>query len=209
MPTAILNAVQTVACTELTIRSRGRVVVERFSWGHQPPGVVWVTGSNGSGKSSLLQVIAGWRKADAGTVRWARGADASLRYLNPEMAAPAALRVGEFVRFVEQVQSAQSEQLDELYPPHVPDDAAFGRLSTGEAKRLLLWALLSHGDGPLLLDEPYEHLAHDAKATLTALLRERARFRFVMVATNQEVAQEPADVLLHVNDARIEVSRGR
>ncbi len=204
-----MNAVQTVSCRDLTIRSRGRVVVERFSWGHQPPGAVWVTGSNGSGKSSLLQVIAGWRKADSGAVRWARGADTGLRYLNPEMAAPAALRVGEFVRFVEQQHTTQNELIDELYPPHVPDAASFGRLSTGEAKRLLLWALLSHGDGPLLLDEPYEHLAHDAKATLTALLRERARFRFVMVATNQEVVQEPVDVLLHVDDARIEVSRGR
>jgi ABC-type transport system involved in cytochrome bd biosynthesis fused ATPase/permease subunit len=58
------------------------------------------------------------------------------------------------------------------------------RLSTGERKRLLLDVLLMES-GPLLLDEPFEHLSPDAKETLSNGLRNRARGHVVVVATNQ------------------------
>ena len=196
---------QTLNCHELTIRHKSRLVVERFSWSHTPPGVVWVMGSNGSGKSSLLQVVAGWRKPTSGSVRWSNTERAALRYLTPGMSAPGTLRVGDFVQFAGQYAGTCDPAIDELYPPQVADSATCGKLSTGEAKRLLLWALLSHGTGPLVLDEPYEHLAPDAKRTLTALLRQRAARQLVMIATNQEVPPEPADALLHVDGTRIEV----
>jgi macrolide transport system ATP-binding/permease protein len=194
-----------LSCHELVIRNGARVVIERFSWSHSPPGAVWVTGSNGSGKSSLLQVIAGWRRPTAGLVQWRSGASTDLRYLTPGMMAPGALRVGDFVHFAGQYAGAYDQAVDELYPPQVAERISFGKLSTGEAKRLLLWALLSHGNGPLVLDEPYEHLAPDAKRTLTTILRQRAVSRLVMVATNQEVPPAPGDALLHVDGTRVEV----
>lgn len=205
--TIVSESVHVLSCEELTIHSGGRVVVDRFSWAHSPPGVVWVSGANGSGKSSLLQVIAGWRKPSSGRVAWARSATDQLRYLAPAMQAPPALRVGDFVRFVRQFTPVPDEPTDGIYPEHVTDHAVFGRLSTGEAKRLLLWAALRHGHGPLILDEPYEHLARDAKAHLTEILRARAAHRLVMVATNQDMPLRPRELLLHVDDARIEVQR--
>ncbi|HEY0672269.1 MAG TPA: ATP-binding cassette domain-containing protein [Longimicrobiales bacterium] len=198
----------TLTCHELTIRSGKRVVVDSFTWACAPPGVVWVTGSNGSGKSSLLQVIAGWRKAAAGSICWMDGAVAQLRYHAPALTAPPALQVGQFTGFATRHAPVDHAAIDALYPPGVGNRALFGRLSTGEAKRLLLWALLRNGDGALVLDEPYEHLARDAKAALTAILRDRAARRLVIVATNQDVSAGEHDTTLHVDDARIRMANG-
>lgn len=198
----------TLTCHALTIRSGKRVVVDSFTWACAPPGVVWVTGSNGSGKSSLLQVIAGWRKAAAGSICWLDGAAAQLRYHAPALTAPPLLQVGQLTGFVTRHASTAHAAIDALYPSGVGDHALFGKLSTGEAKRLLLWALLRNGDGPLVLDEPYEHLARDAKVALTAILRDRATRRLVIVATNQDVSAGEQDTTLHVNDARIGIVNG-
>lgn len=199
----------TLTCHDLTIRNGKRVVVDSFTWACAPPGVIWVTGSNGSGKSSLLQVIAGWRRAAAGTIRWADGAAAQLRYHAPALTAPPSLQVGHFAGFVTRHALTDHAAIHALYPRSVGDHALFGKLSTGEAKRLLLWALLCNGDGPLVLDEPYEHLARDAKAALTAVLRDRATRQLVIVATNQDVSAGEHDTTLHVDDARIGIANGR
>jgi ABC-type transport system involved in cytochrome c biogenesis ATPase subunit len=195
-----------IACRALTIRSGGRTVIRDFTWSHTPPGIVWVTGSNGSGKSSLLQVVAGWRRPASGDAVWTSDARARLRYYAPSMQAPPALRVREFLAFVEQ-RNHKPNSLTGIYPAPVSDHALFGKLSTGESKRLLLWALLGHGDGPLVLDEPYEHLSRDVKSLLTTILQQRAQQQIVVVATNQDVPPGVHDCTLDVGDEQVQVQR--
>ncbi len=194
-----------VRCSNLGIRA-DRSLLANFTWEHEPGGAAWLVGSNGSGKSSLLRVLAGWQTAASGSVAWTGVSAGRLHYFNPAMSAGGDLRVGDFTALIQAITPPTADaNVAALLPDTVTARKRFGQLSTGEGKRILLWALLRAGGGPLLLDEPYEHLSRDAKTVLTELLRARAAHDIVIVATNQEVPECDLDTLLTFNGDHIEV----
>lgn len=206
MQTAVIDpTVIALTCSDLSIRAGRRIVVDRFSWTHQLGGIAWLVGTNGSGKSSLLRVFAGWQQPARGSVRWS-GLRARIGYYAPAMSAPSHLRIAEFLRFVGGFEV--SDTSDELAPlrPEVDTSLRFKHLSTGEAKRLLLWSQLRHVTGPLVLDEPYEHLSREAKAALSVWLQRFSEQSLVVVATNQDVPVRPQDTVLTLDRAAVEVT---
>ncbi|HSH44908.1 MAG TPA: hypothetical protein VK966_03575, partial [Longimicrobiales bacterium] len=105
-------------------------------------------------------------------------------YFHPRITPSPRSTVGSWARLTERLLPAGSRTEHTPLWPDVPPARPIHRLSTGERKRLLLDALLRRS-GPLILDEPYEHLSPDGKAALTRLLHERAAGAVVVVATNQ------------------------
>lgn len=168
---------------ELTVRRGAAVVVERLDWQVGPGRPAWIVGPNGAGKSSLLRVIAGLLAPAAGSVSLPAGVSRPL-YFHAETGLPPDATVGGWKRLMDALLSVDAPSRTALWPP-VPDRRRAGDLSTGERKRLLLDTLLRQPGGALLLDEPYEHLSPDAKATLSALIEARSRDAVVIVATNQ------------------------
>ena len=207
MPTTLNNASSTLFCSDLVIRAGRRELLSRFNWGHEPGHIAWLFGSNGSGKSSLLRVFAGLRKPTSGVVEWRSHRFDGIVYHSPALQVPPEVRVGAFVEFAERIsnQAAPANLLASLYPENVGGDDRFKTLSTGEAKRLMLWAILRRGNCALVLDEPYEHLSRDAKTTLSALLRWYAKEFVVIVATNQDVPLEVGDAVLTFEGSEVEV----
>jgi ABC-type Mn2+/Zn2+ transport system ATPase subunit len=152
----------------------------------------WVIGPNGAGKSSLLRVMAGLDSPRSGSVRRTGPPDPRYLYFQSEMAIPAAATVGDWERLVTRLLVGRGGAGRTPLWPEVPARRRVGRLSTGERKRLLLDALFRR-PGPLLLDEPFEHLSPDAKASLSRLIEERARAEVVVVATNQDTGRAETD----------------
>jgi ABC-type multidrug transport system ATPase subunit len=207
MPIAMIGeAVSVLVCSNVSIRAGRRVVVDLFSWVHRPGGIAWLMGANGSGKSSLLRVFAGWQQPTTGDAQWFGLLAGHVRYYAPTMSAPPRLRVSEFLGFVSQRLQDDDPELTALRPV-IETPIRFKNLSTGEAKRLLLWSLLRHEAGPLILDEPYEHLARDARTALTHVLQRIACQSVVVVATNQDVPVRPEDTVLTLERATVEVTR--
>lgn len=177
----------------LRIRRKGRVVLEDFDLTLGPGQLAWVTGENGAGKSSLLRVLAGRLRPEAGEVRMEPEAT-SVAYYHPAMALPRDPRVGDWWRLL-----GEPDTTDRGLAPSVGPGDGIARLSTGEQKRLLLVGILSRSTAFTFLDEPYEHLSPDAKATLTQMLLERAQSGVVVVATNQEVPAVGQPLVIHVD----------
>ena len=169
---------------DLAVRRGHQLVVEGLTRKIGPGTIFWVTGSNGAGKSSMMRVLALLDAPAAGVVRYRGEPDERFLYFHSEMALPDSSTVGAWERLTGRLLSAPDRVGRTPLWPDVDARRRVGRLSTGERKRLLLDALLRR-PGPLLLDEPYEHLSPDAKAALTAALLGRARTHAVVVATNQ------------------------
>lgn len=174
---------------ELTVRRGPNRIVECLSLEVRPGSPFWIVGPNGAGKTSLLRVLAGLDAPVAGTVT--RGTDGpGFRYFHSEMALPRCSVVGAWDRLVVGLEPDAGPPT--ALRPDLGPGRRIRRLSTGERKRILLDALF-RVPGPLLLDEPYEHLSPDAKSTLSRLLRERARQEVVVVVTNQAGHRAPLE----------------
>lgn len=177
----------------LRIRRKGRVVLDRFDLTHEPGRLVWVTGENGAGKSSLLRAFARRLRPETGNVDL-RPAGSSVAYYHPGMALPRDARVADWRRLL-----GLPASTEEGLAPSVEAHDSMDRLSTGEGKRLLLAGILSRHAPFTFLDEPYEHLSPQAKATLTGILLLRGRSGVVVVATNQEVPTAGDPLVVHVD----------
>lgn len=172
----------------LSVRRGRRVIVEGLDLDHRPGAIAWLVGENGSGKSSLLRVLAGLDAPAAGTVRYGDplAPSAERSYYHPEMRLPPGTRVAEWQRMVARLGLPEGETPG-LTPPFARAGIRAADLSTGEEKRLVLEAVLSNGRDHVFLDEPFEHLSPEGKELLGERLGRLSLSRVVVVATNQAV----------------------
>ncbi|TBN55573.1 ABC-F family ATP-binding cassette domain-containing protein [Glaciihabitans arcticus] len=138
-------------------RVEGRLAIDDLTVG--PTTRLLLTGANGAGKSSLLELLAGQLATTSGSVRRRRG-----------------LRVGllaQDVRWKDATRSARviyrdavGDRREETVPlsslgllPQRDLDRAVGSLSIGQQRRLALATIIARPPHVFLLDEPTNHLS--------------------------------------------------
>jgi ABC-type transport system involved in cytochrome c biogenesis ATPase subunit len=208
----------------LQIRKGGDTLLTDFSWTHRPGEIAWVVGENGAGKSSLLRILAGRERPQVGSVRHSApavnqrapagerpGGRPEVTYYHPDMNLPDQITVGDWLRFLEGIAPASDRYplAADLLPAGALPHKRVERLSTGEAKRLILVGLLTRAAPFLILDEPFEHLSREGKEMLTSHLVERAATQVVICATNQEIPDGARGQSLRYNDDRLLVTSGK
>ena len=157
---------------DVSVTLGGRRLLDDITWRLGPGQRVALVGANGTGKTTLMRLLAGDREPDAGEVQ--RGATVRLAELSQDAAElPAGLRVVEALAEIRgRVTTSGGE---ELTPGTLAERFGFRgeKLSTrtdvlsgGERRRLALMRLLLSEPNVLLLDEPTNDLDID---TLTAL----------------------------------------
>ncbi|MDL5350234.1 ABC-F family ATP-binding cassette domain-containing protein [Microbacterium sp. zg-YB36] len=141
----------------------GTPLFEGLSFDLQRGDRVAVLGSNGSGKSTLLDVLTGETQADAGTVRWAKGArfisynqvfaeldltDSVGHAVNayPDSLALTATKKS-VNRFLAMLQFSEADLQQKI-----------GTLSGGQRARVAIAQCLLSGAAVIILDEPTNHL---------------------------------------------------
>src|SRR5918995_1471663 len=148
------------------------VLLKDLSWSIGPGDRIGLVGANGSGKTSLLQLLTGDRRPDHGSVK--RGKTLRIRHLSQEVAElHGSQRVLESVHEIRRRTSLASGK--ELSATTLLEDLGFrgdllstrlDDLSGGERRRLQFLRLLLDEPNVLLLDEPTNDLDID---TLTVL----------------------------------------
>lgn len=137
---------------------------------------IGLIGVNGTGKSTLLKLVAGLEEPDTGTV--VRGRNLDIRYLpqNPvfeegETVLESVLRENRS-RYHDQIWDLESQAKAMLNRLGIPDhDQQIGQLSGGQKKRAALASVLLSPTDLLILDEPTNHLDIKYQLQLMELVR--------------------------------------
>jgi ATP-binding cassette subfamily F protein uup len=146
----------------------GKTLVSNFSYEFSPEDRIGIIGGNGTGKSTLMNMITGRTSPDAGTVEV--GSTIHIAYFDQHSeelisAVNDNQRVidyikeeGEFIKIADGTKITASQMLERFLFPGSQQYAPIHKLSGGEKRRLFLLRLLIGAPNVLILDEPTNDL---------------------------------------------------
>lgn len=195
-----------VAARELAWRAGDTTVVEGITFDIRPGEFVALMGRNGAGKSTVMDLLAGLRRPDAGSILLAG------RPLHKWTAAERARRIGHLPQVVRTQSPLSVEQIVMMGRyPHSPTslesptdrevaeramrdcdclrfrERRLSTLSGGERQRVLLAACLAQQPALLLLDEPSTFLDIDQQLQTFATLRATAEQGAACMAVSHDL----------------------
>ncbi len=185
----------------------GRTVVASVSFALEAGDALVLRGANGSGKSSLLRLLAGFLAPAAGELLWRGEAvamdmaehRARLHYLGHQDGLKAALTAHESLAFAAALAGAGQERIEAALAAfdlaaHAASPVRF--LSSGQRRRLALARLIAARRPLWLLDEPGVGLDRASRLRLEAAIAEHCRAGgLCVVASHGDVAVEAPLVL--------------
>jgi ABC-2 type transport system ATP-binding protein len=167
--------------------------------------MVAVAGENGTGKTTLLRILAGDLRPDAGSVA-IRGRPG---YCPQTAVVDEALTVDQNVRYFQAAygigRTGRAEALIERLGYAGCRDQRAGALSGGTRQKLSLTLALMHDPPVLLLDEPYQGFDWQTYLAFWELARDlRDRGTATVVISHLVFEQQRFDRICHLRDGRIE-----
>ena len=185
---------------DLACERSERLLFKGLSFGLSASQLLLVQGGNGQGKTSLLRLLTGLGRPDAGEVRWrgesiARCRDRDHRemaYLGHANGIKDDLTPVENLRFHVALHGRlfeQAQALDTLKRLGLSRclDLPCRALSFGQRRRVALSALLLAGASLWILDEPLTGLDVTAVALVEGLIRDHLNAGGMVVATTHQV----------------------
>lgn len=170
-----------------------------------PGEMVAVVGENGTGKTTLLRILAGDLRPDAGTVAiWGRPG-----YCPQTAVLDEALTVDQHVRYFQAAYGigsrARAGELIERLGYAACRGQQAGTLSGGTRQKLSLTLALMHDPPVLFLDEPYQGFDWQTYLAFWDLAGElRAAGTATVVISHLVFEHERFDRICHLKDGRIE-----
>jgi ABC-2 type transport system ATP-binding protein len=166
--------------------------------------LVAVVGENGTGKSTLLRILAGTLAADRGEVQ----ITGTLGYCPQEAVVNDNLTVGQHLRYFAAARQLASlrraDELVELLRFGQFRNQAAGALSGGTRQKLNLTLALLHDPDVLLLDEPYQGFDWETYLRFWDVAGDlRARGKAIVIITHLVFEQDRFDVLANLADGRL------
>jgi ATP-binding cassette subfamily F protein uup len=184
---------------QVAVRRVDRVLFEDLSLAVSDGDRIGVVGVNGTGKSTLLRVIAGLDQPDEGQVRRGRGSRVGFLDQVPHLpAGTVGAAVGE---------GWEAEAALERLGMGAATTMDVKALSGGQAKRVALARVLAHPAELLVLDEPTNHLDLGAVAWLEQRLL-AFRGGLVLVTHDRHLLDRLTTRMLELDRGRVYVHEG-
>ena len=176
-----------------------KVIYEDASFGIQQGDKIGIIGINGTGKSTLLRMIAGEETPDAGQIIRQNGLKIAYVAQNPVFPADADIRSYAFTRGAGEDWQAESN-LRELGITRF--DEKISHLSGGQKRRVVLAKTLAEDFDVLLLDEPTNHLDGEMITWLEEYLR-AYRGTLVMVTHDRYFLDRVTNRILEISHGKM------
>ena len=176
-----------------------KVIYEDASFGIQQGDKIGIVGINGTGKSTLLRMIAGEETPDAGQIIRQNGLKIAYVAQNPVFPDGADIRSYAFTRGAGEDWKAESN-LRELGITRF--DEKISHLSGGQKRRVVLAKTLAEEFDVLLLDEPTNHLDGEMITWLEEYLR-AYRGTLVMVTHDRYFLDRVTNRILEISHGKM------
>ncbi|SKB72784.1 ABC-F family ATP-binding cassette domain-containing protein [Daejeonella lutea] len=154
----------------------GHTVMEDFSYIFKKGDRIGVAGKNGTGKSTLLNIITGAIKPDSGSVvvgettAFGYYAQGGLEFKGDERVIDVVKNVAEYITMADGKNLTASQVLTHFLFPPAKQYGLVSKLSGGEKKRLQLMRVLMQNPNYMILDEPTNDLDIDTLNVLEEFL---------------------------------------
>ena len=191
-----------IRINDLTVRFKNGVVAVNKASLEIPKGIYGLLGENGTGKTTLLKIIAGLEEPDEGQVIRQNGLRVTYLPQNPEF--PDGATVLSYVADgkLSQDWATESEAKTVLNNLGITEhDALIEHLSGGQKKRVALARTLVNPADVLILDEPTNHIDNEMAIWLEDYLN---RFRGVVIMVTHD-----RYFLDRVTNKILEISHGK
>jgi heme exporter protein A len=205
-----------LAASQLACRRGERLLFRGLNFELRAGQLVWLRGPNGSGKTSLLRLLAGLSTPADGAVTWGgvplrqagAGYTDSLCYIAHANALKDDLSVLESLQFLVRLHggsgdTAECSEALRRVGLHSRRHAAVRTLSQGQRRRVALARLhLSNSAQIWILDEPYDALDAEGTAMLDRTLCDHARAGGAAVLTSHIdlSVHDPEPTILQLDD---------
>ena len=207
-----------IEARELSVKRSGRLILDQISLCINAGEIVALLGCNGTGKSTLLQCLAGLTQPSSGEVYWfgqtpqknlelrrSVGMIAHQRWLYSELTPRENLRFTATMYGVSGLDS-RIEQLLAEAALLVHADRPIAQLSHGMCQRLSICRALVHDPSVLLLDEPFSALDHNGEMWLERVLEQRrSRLNAICLTTHRfDLVQHLAQRVLRLESGKLQ-----
>jgi heme exporter protein A len=201
------NGQVTLKADALSCIRDDRVLFEDLSFVVEASQVLLLEGQNGSGKTSLLRILCGFREPDTGEIYWCgqlldNQYYAQMMYVGHQDGVKNELTVRENLLMSLALGSASQlsiEQTLEKVYLHGFDDMLVQSLSAGQKRRLSLARLLITDNKLWILDEPFTSLDKQGIAVVEALMIEHVKQGGLIVLTSHHEVKLPGINTLRIN----------
>jgi heme exporter protein A len=185
-----------LTCDNLTLFKDNKKIFSNLGFSLSTSSALVITGGNGSGKTSLLKIIAGIMSAQNGKILWGLRDVAEMRdifngdmqfighknFLKPELTVKENL---EFYADLFGTKNAVTPAL-EFFSLKDLQNSPIKTLSAGWQQRVILTKLLACPATVWLLDEPSNNLDKDGKEQLRELIKNRVKDRGLVIITSHD-----------------------
>ncbi|MCF8451991.1 MAG: ABC-F family ATP-binding cassette domain-containing protein [Pedobacter sp.] len=154
----------------------GKPVINDFSYTFKKGDRIGVAGKNGTGKSTLLNIITGVLKPDSGKVNVGETTvfgyyrQGGLEFKDDERVIDVVKNIAEYITMADGKNLTASQVLTHFLFPPAKQYGMVNKLSGGEKKRLQLMRVLMKNPNYLILDEPTNDLDIDTLNVLEDFL---------------------------------------
>ena len=181
-----------------------KVLFDRVGFNINEGDKIALIAPNGTGKTSLLRILAGKDKSDSGgSIKFLK--DIRIAFLEQDYTYDPARTVAEQVFTGDFEQELRAKRiLDEL---GLRPDQRLGELSGGEVKRVALTALLAADAEFLIMDEPTNHLDLDAIEYLENTLK-RSRCTLFMVTHDRYFLDRVCNTVMELDRGALYIYKG-
>lgn len=180
---------------DLSCSRDDRVLFSGLNFSLQANRVLLLEGSNGSGKTSLLRILCGFREADSGQILWRNQPIeeshyfAEMAYVGHAEGIKKELTVLENLRFVLALNApghySIEQALDKVQLAGY-DDNLVQTLSAGQKRRLSLARLLISANLLWILDEPFTSLDKQGIELIETLIADHVQHGGMVILTSHQ-----------------------